>query len=145
MLSNKIKHIFPLGKILLVGGLYLLLAKVCLTFSTVNGNATILWLPSGLALAATLIYGWRLWPGIFLGAYAAGILTGNPHWLSATIATGNTLEPIGAVWLLNRLGFDAKLDRLRDYFYLAVVALAAPLLSTAAGPTGLLLIRPLCT
>jgi len=74
--------------------LYLLLARLGLNYATVNGNGTILWLPSGLALVVMLLWGRQYWPGIFGGAFAAGLMAGDSVWLSMLIAAGNTLEPL---------------------------------------------------
>lgn len=57
---------------------YAFLARLVLTVSTANGNATIFWIPGGLALAALLVWGWKYWPAVFLGAFVAGLMVNDP-------------------------------------------------------------------
>ncbi len=119
--------------VLLAAG-YFCLAWLGLRFATINGNVTTLWPASGLALAALLQYGWKLFPGVFIGAFAAGIYAGDALWLSAGIALGNMLEPMAALWLLHRTGFSLKLEKLRDlYLLLGLGGLLAPLVSVVFG------------
>jgi signal transduction histidine kinase len=76
-------------------------------------------------LAAVLLAGRRIWPGIFIGALIANLLTGAPAFAAAGIATGNTLEAIVGAYALSRVpGFRLSLDRLRDVFALIVLAAA---------------------
>jgi diguanylate cyclase (GGDEF)-like protein/PAS domain S-box-containing protein len=125
-------------RILLLAGLYFLLARIALTYATVLGNVTILWPASGVALVALLTYGYRLWPGVFIGAFAAGIMVDDPIWLATAIATGNTLEPMAGVWLLRRAHCDLALKRLPDYYSLVLRgALIAPVISAVIGPGAL--------
>ena len=71
---------------------YALLAKVMLDLFSANGVITLVWPPSGLALAALLIGGKKYWPGIFIGALAGNLMAGSPAGVSVFIALGNTLE-----------------------------------------------------
>jgi integral membrane sensor domain MASE1 len=117
---------------------YALLGRLVLTFSTANGNATIFWLPGGLALAALLAWGMRFWPAVFAGAVSAGLMVDDPLPTSLLIALGNTLESLAAAWLLQtRLRFNPELDRPRDFFYLAVVGIVASSISALIGPFSL--------
>src|SRR5260221_6058206 len=50
-------------------------AKLGLRFAFVNPSATALWAPTGITLAAFLIFGVRVWPGAFLGAFFANLTT----------------------------------------------------------------------
>src|SRR5689334_24953312 len=65
-----------------------------LSLALVNKSATAVWPPSGLALAALLLGGTRLWPGVFAGAFLVNILTQGSVATAVTIATGNTLEAV---------------------------------------------------
>gem|GEM_PF-5060240 len=49
------------------------------------GNITPVWIPSGIILAAVLLRGYRVWPGIFLGAFAGNV------WAYFTTASGGAL------------------------------------------------------
>src|SRR5258706_12256313 len=66
------------------------------------GYATAVWPPSGIALAATLALGNRVWPGVWVGAALVN-LTVESSWLaSALIGTGNTLEALAGATLIRR-------------------------------------------
>ena len=70
--------------------------------SPLHSNVTPVWPPTGIAIASLLIFGRRVWPGIFLGALAANLLTNIPVASALGIAIGNTLEALVAWWLLQR-------------------------------------------
>src|SRR5437879_4523641 len=71
----QIPHIIKLG---IVFGIYFVTAKFGLKMDAVSGFATLVWPPTGIALAVLLLYGYRLWPGIFLGAFLVNLVTGAP-------------------------------------------------------------------
>src|SRR5258708_40285831 len=71
-----------------LAAVYFLAAKWGLTLAFVQANASSVWPPTGIALAALLIGGGRLWPGIFLGAFTAKLLTNVTKTTSLGIAPG---------------------------------------------------------
>lgn len=60
------------------------------------------WPPTGVALAALLVLGYRIWPGIFLGAFLLSLSTADHVGTSLALATGSTVEGVFALWLTNR-------------------------------------------
>ncbi|HYE85794.1 MAG TPA: MASE1 domain-containing protein, partial [Vicinamibacterales bacterium] len=98
-------------------------------------QVTTVWAPTGIAQAALLLWGPRLWPAVWLGAFIANVGTTAPIWTAAVIAIGNTLEAVVAAWLLRRdAGFDAGLRRLRDVARLIVIgAIVATTISATVG------------
>ena len=102
---------------------YLVAARAGLMMDAVAGFATLVWAPSGLALATLLILGPGLWPGVFVGAFLANLLTGAPVPVALGIGAGNTLEAVLAVYALRRIpGFQVSLERLADVIGLIVLA-----------------------
>jgi len=97
------------------------------------------WPPSGVALAALLLLGLRLWPGIALGAFVLNWTAGVSAAGAAGIAAGNTLEAVAAAWLLLRVvAFRPSLERVRDIIALVVVAaLASTTVSATIGVASL--------
>ena len=77
-------------------------------------QVTTVWAPTGIAQAALLLWGVRLWPGVWAGAFLANAFSNAPLWTAGAIATGNTLEAVALVWLLGRTGFDPSLSRVND-------------------------------
>ena len=54
-----------------IGVIYFALAKIGLMLASINPSASPIWPPTGLALAALLLRGYRVWPAILVGAFAA--------------------------------------------------------------------------
>jgi integral membrane sensor domain MASE1 len=117
--------------------IYVSTAKLGLSLDAVSGFATAVWPPTGLALAALILGGFRLWPGIALGAFLVNLSAGAPLLVAGGMAVGNTLEALVGTWLLHRVvGFHPALDRLRDVFGLVVLAgVLSTLLSATVGVT----------
>jgi len=120
-------------------GIYFLLGKLGLLFATHAGNVTLIWPPSGLALAVFLLGGLRYMPSIFLGAFATGIAIGDSVGVSVGIALGNTLEPLLGGWLLTRyVKFDLALNRLSDFLLIFITAPLSASISAIIGISTLL-------
>jgi integral membrane sensor domain MASE1 len=112
---------------------YLIAAQLGLKLAFVHPNATAMWPPSGIALAAFLVFGYRVWPGIFAGALLANVATEGALSTSVAIATGNTLEGLTGAYLVNRFaGGIHAFDRPQDVFKFAVLA---GMLCTMVSPT----------
>jgi len=123
-----------LGAIALVGAAYYLGARLGLSLSLVEENVTPLWPPTGIAVAAFLLVGRWVWPGIALAAFAVNLPISEGPVPAAVTAAGNVLAPLLAVVLLNRVGFRRQLDRQRDA--LAIVFLAALASMTVSASIG---------
>lgn len=124
-----------LVRIVVVFAVYFATAKWGLSLDAVSGFATFVWPPSGIAVAAVLLWGWRIVPGITLAAFLVNLTTGAPPLAAFLIGIGNTLEAVVAVYLLRRFGsFENSLLRLRDVF--ALVILACTFATTVAATVG---------
>jgi len=128
-----------LGQVVAVAALYILAALAGLRLDAVSGFASLVWPPTGIALAAVLLGGRRIWPGIFVGALVANLLSGAPSLAAAGIATGNTLEAIVGAYAVSRVtGFRLSLACLRDVLALIVLAAAlATMISATIGVASL--------
>jgi integral membrane sensor domain MASE1/anti-sigma regulatory factor (Ser/Thr protein kinase) len=115
-------------QILLVGAAYYVAARIGLELSLVRKNVTPLWAPTGIAVVALLILGRRMWPGIAVAAFLVNLPISTDAPAAAVTAVGNTLAPLLAATLLQRVGFRRQIDRVRDA--VAIVFLGA-LLSMA--------------
>ncbi|MEU2153699.1 MASE1 domain-containing protein [Streptomyces sp. NPDC019396] len=126
--------------ILAVAAVYYGSAELGLLQQLVRGQVTPLWPPTGLALAALLLLGLRVWPGIALGAFLANVSIGPSPLAVLVIVAGNTLAPVVAYLLLRRAGFRSELDRLRDGLLLVFLgALTGMLISSTVGSSVLML------
>jgi integral membrane sensor domain MASE1 len=90
-------------RLAIVSGLYFGAAKAGLALAFANQSVTSIWPPTGLALAALFIWGYRMWPAVALGAFLANITTAGPLPSVLGIATGNTLEALVGVYLLRQV------------------------------------------
>ncbi len=119
---------------------YFITARIGLTFDAVSGFATLVWPPTGIAMAAMIIFGYEYWLGIALAAFFANLMNGAPPFVALGISTGNTLEALtGAYLLQNVMRIDTTLERLRDVLGLIVVAaLFSTTVSATIGVTCLL-------
>jgi integral membrane sensor domain MASE1 len=117
-----------LAETALLAVVYVAAAKAAFWLGFVHTSIAPVWPPSGIALACVLLFGNRVAPGVFLGAFLFNASTPVPLWVAAAIAVGNTSEALTGGWLLRRAGFHNTIDRVRD-----ALALAGPaaLLSTA--------------
>jgi len=114
-------------------------AKLGLRFAFVNPSATALWAPTGITLAAFLIFGFRAWPGAFFGAFFANLATAGTVLTSISIATGNTLEGLAGCYLVGRFARGRQaFERAQDIFKFAFLAgMASTTISATVGVTSL--------
>jgi signal transduction histidine kinase/integral membrane sensor domain MASE1/ActR/RegA family two-component response regulator len=126
------------ARVTAVGIAYFAAARLGLSLAFAAEQVTVVWPPTGIALAALLVLGRLAAPGIWLGALAANVTIGEPLVTALGIATGNTLEALVATWLLRRARFNGALERLRDVLaLLGLGAAAAPVVSATIGVTSL--------
>ncbi|HSC75145.1 MAG TPA: response regulator [Pseudomonadales bacterium] len=126
-------YLFRLALFTLV---YAVAAKIILNFFAVNHAVSIIWPPSGIALAALMLGGHKYWPGIFIGAVVGNMLGGAdaPLFVNLGIGVGNSLEALTAYWLLTSYQKTSiEWDYPRDYLNLAMIGSVCSLISAATG------------
>jgi hypothetical protein len=82
------------GWLVPVGTTYFVSGKLGLPLAVYHPGATLVWAPSGIALAACLILGTWVWPAIFVAAFAVILTTAGLVWTALAIGLGNSLEPL---------------------------------------------------
>ncbi len=127
-----------------VGVLYFAGAQIGLKLAFQGSNVSAVWPPSGVALAGVMLAGYRVCPGIFLGAFAAHFLSFaacHPLPLSAflpaslAIAVGSTLEAACGVLLLHTfVGPGDPFERVDDALKFVGIVLVMCLVSAGIGP-----------
>ena len=114
---------------------YVIAAYLGFRLAFVAEQVTTVWAPTGIGIAALLLWGQVLWPAIWLGAFVANAGSDAPLWTAAAVATGNTLEAVAAAWALRQLpGFDPRLRRIRDV--LAFILVGAAMSTTLSATIG---------
>jgi diguanylate cyclase (GGDEF)-like protein len=123
-----------LWQIALLGGVYFVAAKASLLLAIPPGYATAVWPPSGIALAAMLLLGSRVWPGILVGAALANYTIDASLILAATLGTGNALEAIAGSALIRRaIGVPQRFEHAGDVVkFVALAALTCTIAATVA-------------
>ncbi len=122
---------------------YFIAGKLGLQLAFVHASATAVWPPTGIGLAAFLLLGHRVWPGVFLGAFLVNVTTEGSWPTTLAIATGNTLEGLLGAALVNRWAggrevFESPAGVLRFAFLGGLVASSV---SATLGVTSLTLGR----
>ena len=121
-----------LGALLSLALGYVALGYGGLRLASLAPTISLVWPASGWALAALLVGGSRLWPGIVLGAFFVNFNSGLGTVASLLIASGNTLEAVVIRKLLSgTLGFQSDFARVRDVLaFLLASTLGAALAAT---------------
>jgi signal transduction histidine kinase len=92
----------PAAEIAGLAAIYWATGKLGLLLSFEHPENAPVWPPTGIALAALLVLGYRVWPGIFLGAFLLSLSTADNVGISLALAAGSAIESVFALWLTNR-------------------------------------------
>ena len=100
-----------------------------------SGGIGPVWPASGVALAALMLFGYQVWPGVAAGAFLLAFLSPIPHIAAVVYAAGTTLAALTGAFLLRRVvSFRASLSRLRDALWLIVFgAFGSSIVSASVG------------
>ncbi len=118
---------------MLVFALYLAAGKLGLSVPFTSGNVSPVWPASGVAIAAIVIWGFEIWPGIALAAFLVNLST-IPTQSAVGIAVGNTAGALFGGYLFWQFAkLQLSLSRLRNVLGLVIVALAGPVVAASIG------------
>jgi len=134
----------PLVYLSIVGALcavYYYAGKFGLSLAVVHPSATVVWPPTGIALAAVLFFGRRVWPGVLFGAFLVNISTAGSIATSVSIALGNTLEALFGAYLTRRfVKGPVAFERANDVVKFTVLTgMTSTMVSATIGVTSLCL------
>jgi PAS domain S-box-containing protein len=137
-----------LAQVVAVAAAYYVAARIGLSLALPPGHATAVWPPSGIALAAILLLGYRASPGVWLGAFMANIqdLAGGATaadladsvLVAASIGFGSTLQALIAAGLIRGFtDYRSPFQRSADVFRFAGIAAICYPLGAIIGVTSL--------
>ena len=120
---------------------YFGLAETSVLLPAINPVATPLWPPTAIALSLLLLRGFRIWPAILIGPFAAGVVAGHPLAASGATATGVLLAALAGTWLITRWseGRETFTTPLRVAKFSIVAVAPVALISAAAAVAGMLI------
>jgi PAS domain S-box-containing protein len=121
-------------RVSLLAAVYFIAAKASLLLAIPPGYATAVWPPSGIALAALLLLGQRVWPGIWVGAALANYTVNSSLFAAVLIGSGNTLEALVAAAIIRRfIGVPCQFRRGEDVgTFVAAAVLGAAIAAAVA-------------
>jgi len=134
-------HFF--GQLGLVAAVYFIAARLSLLLAIPPGYATAVWPPSGIAVAALLLLGNRMWPAVWLGAAVVNYTVDGSVFASAIIGCGNSLEALlGAVLVRRQIGVLYEFQSGEDVVKFVAIAGASAVVAASVGVTSVALHSP---
>jgi PAS domain S-box-containing protein len=103
-------------RVVILVALYFIGGLVGKETAFLSGSLALVWPPAGIALAAILLFGYRFWPGVALGAVLFSFMNGMPlGFFTFGTAVGNTMGAIVCAFLLKRIiSFNNAMERMSD-------------------------------
>ena len=126
--------------IFLLAGAYFVTGRFGLSLAFEPEQVTLIWPPAGIAVAALILFGRKMWPAIFIGAFAVNITQNEPFFVAFMIACGNTMAGLSAEYLIRRVvsDFHPTLYRMKGFVaFVLCGALAASVVSATIGSASL--------
>src|SRR5688572_15111369 len=126
------------GGNVLLAAVYFVTGKFGLELALVHTSVSAVWPATGVALAALVLFGPRLWPGVFLGAFLVNVTTPpTPFPAALAMGIGNTLEAVVGAWLVGRFAggrraFERAGDALR---FVLLAGMAGTAIAASVGAT----------
>jgi integral membrane sensor domain MASE1 len=120
---------------------YIATAQLGFLAATSPGNVTPVWPPSGIALAAMLLLGYRAWAGVWLGSFLVNVLFYMFHntlfttavTTASNIAAGSTLQAFLAAFLYRRMIGARIPQELKGVFNFMILATLSCLVAATVG------------
>jgi diguanylate cyclase (GGDEF)-like protein len=129
------------GLLILLVVAYVVTGRLGLTLAYVHPATSLVWPPSGIALGAFIVLGYRVWPAIFAGAVALYATVLGPVPAILALGAGNTLEALFASYLINRYagGRNALQTPGNSMRFAGIATVAAAIVSPTIGASALAL------
>lgn len=138
-IEKRVKTAFYFFEIVLVAGAYIAGAQLGFFLAFLHSQVSPVWPPEGISLALVLLRGYRVAPGILVGAFLANYLN-NPHIpTAALIAAGNTSSVLLAAYFIQKYSGGANpFTRVRSVLiFLTIGTMPGAAVSAITGVTSL--------
>jgi len=114
---------------------YFIGARLGLKLALVQPLATPIWLPAGGAIAAFIVFGYRVWPSVLVGSFLGHVTSLGLVSTSFVVPIGATLEGLVGAYLVDRFAHGVKaFETARDVFLFAFfTCICAPSINAAVG------------
>jgi PAS domain S-box-containing protein len=131
----------PWVRTFFIGSIYILSSWAGRVDANVQGNISLMWPPAGIAVAAALIFGLRVWPAVACGAFVVTVSTGAPLGFAVAAALGSVVEIVIVVKVMERVSaIDQGLARVRDIFsFFGIAVVLAPIAGATIDTLGVCL------
>ena len=122
------------GQMFIAAAAYFAAGQLALWAGISPSQAGVIWPASGIALACVLLFGYRVWPGVWLGAALFEVTLGSTPVVAALAGSGGALEALAAAALVRRcIGLPRIFERGEDAFeFVAIAGLSSMVAATAA-------------
>lgn len=122
-----------LVRFFLLVSIYVVSAQYTVLTPFDNNSPYPIWPPSGVGMAALILFGWELSPAIFLGAFLTTIARDVPIEALIGISIGNTLEALVGYAIFRRRRGQIQLQRLHDIVTIFTLAIYPPVIAATFG------------
>ncbi len=112
---------------------YAISAKIGLFLAFEQVNTSPVWPPTGVAIACVLIFGFRIWPAIFLGSLWVNLDISSSFSVASSIAVGNTLEAIVAVYIILHFASAKPFSKISETVVFILALFFATMISASVG------------
>uniref|UniRef100_UPI00374DB956 MASE1 domain-containing protein n=1 Tax=Undibacterium sp. TaxID=1914977 RepID=UPI00374DB956 len=131
--SKKIRLRMEVLRFLTVVFAYVAAGRLGLAIPYLSPNVSLIWLPTGIAVAALMRWGKRAVPAIYVAAFLLEFSAGYGLAAAAWLAIGNTLGPNLTCWILRRERFDRFFSRRKDVIWFGAAAAIGMMISASGG------------
>ncbi|MEI6707448.1 MAG: PAS domain S-box protein [Methylococcales bacterium] len=102
-------------QILLLAVLYFVVGQVSFSLSVSHHIVTlVIFAAEGFSLAAVILFGTRLWLGVFLGQLALALYNGLSWYSALGVSSINSVEAVIGAVLFHRLALQPSFEKVRD-------------------------------
>ncbi|MBC3807964.1 EAL domain-containing protein [Undibacterium seohonense] len=107
--------------------------KLGLAFPFISSNITLIWLPTGIAIAALIGWGYSMNLAVFGAAFMLNLSTGISWYAAFAIAVGNCLGPWSVAWYLRYRNFSFNFTHRDDVFQFCLASIIGMSISASIG------------